>query len=191
MSGPSGAIGRARQMAGLAIAILALGAAFALYFIANPSSPYKGLVISEVMTSNGGTFADEDGDFRDWVELQNRGSSDISLLGVSLERDGDVGWRLPPVTLAPSETLLVWASGKDRAENTSSLHTSFRLSRDGVFLSLRSEDGTIIHSIDVPALARDTSFGAHPVFSDVKCYFPEPTPNRTNSSMCIEEALTR
>ena len=182
---------RARPFLGLALAVLGLAGAFGLYFFVNPSSPYGGLVISEVMTSNGETIADEDGDFRDWLELENRGSSEIDLSGVLVERDGDASWEFPPIILSPGDRLLIWASSKDRSDPTSDLHTSFRLSRDGVRLELRSPEATLIHQMSVPALARDATFGLHPAFSEVLCFFPEPTPGSQNSNMCIEEARTR
>ncbi len=191
MSKNEGFLARGKPFAGIIFAVFGLAGAFSFYFWANPTSPYRGLIISEVMTSNGETLSDEDGDYRDWIELENRGTSDIDLSGVALQREGARSWEIPALTLEPSETILIWASSKDRNDAQSELHTSFRLSRDGVQLDLRAEDGKLIHSINVPALARDSSFGVHPSFSDVLCFFPDPTPGVPNSNMCIEEALTR
>ena len=44
---------------------------------ASPCSPPRGVrwLISEFVASNGNTFADEDGDYSDWIELYNRGAT--------------------------------------------------------------------------------------------------------------------
>lgn len=181
----------AMSFLGIILAVVGLATAFAVYLVTDNRSMYRNLVISEVMTSNGSTASDEDGDFRDWIELQNRGQSGISLEGLLLQKGGDDPWQLPTLDLPPSESLLVWASSKDRAESGSELHTDFRLSRDGVQVLLLSSESDVIDSLTVPALARDTSFGRHPSFADVLCFFPNPTPAEPNSGMCIEELLTQ
>ena len=43
--------------------------------------------------------------------------------------------------MAPNSYLLVWASGKDRTNNISALHTNFKLGRDGGYLALVLPDG--------------------------------------------------
>ena len=74
--------------------------------------------ISEVMTSDNTLFADEDGDYEDWVELVNAGTTAAPLAGWGLSDDAaddPLKWVFPEITLNPGEYLLVWASGKDRA----------------------------------------------------------------------------
>ena len=41
----------------------------------------EGVVINEVMSSNGSTVYDEDGDTPDWIELYNSGTVGIDLGG--------------------------------------------------------------------------------------------------------------
>lgn len=90
----------------------------------------NGLRINEVMPSNHETLPDADGDYPDWLELYNGGDSPVSLSGCSLsDVEGKPGrWRFPDVTLGSGEYLVVFASGKNRAEPGGELHTSFRLS---------------------------------------------------------------
>ena len=45
------------------------------------------LLINEVMTSNGGVIADENGDTPDWIELFNPGPGVINLAGWALSDD--------------------------------------------------------------------------------------------------------
>ena len=75
----------------------------------------QGVRINEIMSSNGSTLADEDGDFSDWIELYNCGDTAVSLEGWGLSDNpgNPFKWVFPEVVLAPREYLLVWASGKD------------------------------------------------------------------------------
>ena len=121
------------------------------------------ILISEFLALNDGGIADEDGERSDWVEIQNRSASTLSLDGWYLT---DVAiepfkWRLPAVQLSPGESLLVFASGKDRAEAGSELHANFRLSGDGEYLALTRPDGTIAQDF-APAFSpqrADISYG--------------------------------
>ncbi|MCH8474261.1 MAG: CotH kinase family protein [Opitutales bacterium] len=77
----------------------------------------EALRINEVMASNGQTLADEDGDYRDWIELYNQSDQSISLenWGLSNSKNDLHRFRFPEgTTIGPGELLLVWASGKDR-----------------------------------------------------------------------------
>ena len=62
-----------------------------------------------------GDLADGLGRGEDWIELVNAGEAPVSLQGMRLSDDADAWdkWRLPAVTLAPDERLLVWCSGRD------------------------------------------------------------------------------
>ena len=106
-------------------------------------SPFAGsLLISEVMTDNKATLRDADGDFSDWFELSNTGSSELMLGGWHVsDQDDQLGWELPAVTLAPGEQLLIFASEKDRTGDE--LHTDFRLSEKDT-LTVRDDNGFLV-----------------------------------------------
>ncbi|NLK40759.1 MAG: DUF1080 domain-containing protein, partial [Planctomycetes bacterium] len=93
-----------------------LSALLLLLFILIVPANGQGVVINEIMASNGGTLADEDDDFEDWVELYNAGLQAVNLRGWGLTDDPDnpYRWVFPEVIIEPGEFLLVWASGKDR-----------------------------------------------------------------------------
>ncbi len=76
----------------------------------------QSLVINEVMASNGATIRDEDGDTPDWIELYNSSQYAIDLNGFGLSDDSAAPfkWTFPPISLAPKQFLLVFASKKDR-----------------------------------------------------------------------------
>jgi hypothetical protein len=76
----------------------------------------QSLKINEVMSSNGSTLADEDGDFSDWLEIYNNDATPIDLFGYSLSDNLDSlsKWSFGNRNIEPHEFLLVFASDKDR-----------------------------------------------------------------------------
>jgi len=122
-------------------------------------------VISEFLASNGKGLADEDGEFSDWIEVQNVDHAPLSLEGYHLtDSAGEPAkWTFPDVTLGPGEYLVVFASGKDRAVDAGPLHTNFRLSDEGEYLGLVAPDGTTVLQQFSPAFPRQRtgiSYGA-------------------------------
>ena len=103
-------------------------------------------VISEFLTVGEGGVLDEDGERSDWIEIYNSGDTPLELAGWHLTDDIDdpQQWTFPPVTIAADGYLVVFASGKDRVDSQSELHTNFRLDRDGEFLSLTDPTETIV-----------------------------------------------
>lgn len=75
----------------------------------------SGIVINEIMTSNGGALLDEAGETPDWIELFNAGSEPVDLDGFGLSDDPGrpFKWVFPPRIIVPGEYFLVYASGKD------------------------------------------------------------------------------
>ena len=53
----------------------------------------QSLAINEVMSANVWCLEDEDGDYEDWIELYNSGSSTINLSGYGLSDDPDLPFR--------------------------------------------------------------------------------------------------
>ena len=122
--------------------------------------------ISEVLAANDGIIFDEDGDSSDVVEIFNGGPDDVQLDGWYLtDRVDDADkWAFPPLVLPANASLLVFASGKDRAEAGAELHTNFAIDAGGEYLAL-SRDGDeaieVVSSFDptVPQLPADVSYG--------------------------------
>lgn len=98
------------------------------------------LIISELMAKNQCTLLDSDGDFSDWIELENCSDEIICLDGWALSDDEGEKWILPDRELKPGERLIVFASGKDKKETE--LHTDFKLS-SGETLSLLTPEMSI------------------------------------------------
>jgi hypothetical protein len=123
-------------------------------------------LISEIMAANDTSLDDEDGDDSDWIEIYNPTPAPVDLGGWYLTdnpRDLDK-WRFPPVTLAPNDFLVVFASDKDRTTAGSELHTNFKLDADGEYAALVMPDGSIASEImpgggEFPPQTTDVSFG--------------------------------
>src|SRR5438105_892858 len=98
--------------------------------------------INEFMASNATGLKDEDGEFSDWIEIYNPDATAVSLAGYYLTDDPAKldKWKFPAVTLNPSAYLVVFASGKDRINPATPLHTNFQLNSDGDYLALVAPD---------------------------------------------------
>jgi len=116
---------------------------------------FDDVIISEFMAANDGTLPrDEDGDFEDYIELFNPTSATVDLTDYYLacESDDLTRWRIPNgVSLAPGESLLVFASGKNRTDPANPLHTDFGLSEDGedVFLVKAQVVNNVVVNINI------------------------------------------
>lgn len=92
---------------------------FLLFLLLTAAGGVRGqsVYLSEVTATNT-THYDEDGDLADWLELHNGGPAAVDLTGYSLTDDPATPrqWTFAPLTLAPDEHLLVWASKKDRRQ---------------------------------------------------------------------------
>jgi hypothetical protein len=113
-------------------------------------SAQQAVIINEFMSANSETLEDNDGDFSDWIELYNSGSDPVDLFGWTLTDDEEdpAQWTFPHATLQPGSYLIVYASGKDRADPVSPLHTNFKINKDGEYLALFDNDGNAASLIE-------------------------------------------
>ena len=122
------------------------------------------VIISEILASNDSGIQAEDGQRYDWIELYNSGSSPVNISDWHLTDDAALlsKWTFPNIIIEAKSFLLIFASGLDRTNNPSYLHTNFKLSSDGEYVGLISTDGsTVIDEIApaFPPLPADRSFG--------------------------------
>ncbi len=145
----------------------------------------SGVVISEIMASNGKTLRDEDGEYSDWIELANLGTEDVSIGGWSLTDEPLVPgkWVFPDLTLPARGFLVVFASSKDRTNNVAKLHTNFKLDPGGEYLGLYRGDGTVVSELapHFPQQKVDVSYGRVNGAPDLTGFFDKPTPGAANS----------
>lgn len=136
-----------------------------LLALASPAPAQTGPVISEFMADNKSTLADADGDHPDWIELHNPTGSAVNLDGWYLtDAAGNLTkWRLPAVMLEAGGFRIVFASGKNRADPASELHTNFSLSAGGEYLALVRPGGISVEydfGAVYPPQQEDVSFGS-------------------------------
>ncbi|AOY75526.1 CotH kinase family protein [Clostridium formicaceticum] len=144
------------------------------------------LFINEVMSSNGDTIKDADGDYEDWIEIYNAGDKRINLNGYCLSDNPNklAKWRFPKIILEPGEHLLVWASGKNKIGKNGELHTNFSINSGGEPIFLTAPNGkTIIDTVDVIAIPRDRSYGRIGDGAEEWRFFDKPTPGASNNSI--------
>jgi hypothetical protein len=144
----------------------------------------QSVVINEIMSSNTVSITDEDGDFEDWIELYNPGSEAINISGWSITDDISIPdkWVFPEFSINPNNYILVFASGKDRA-NSIYFHSNFKISASGEAVYLFDENGNLVDSFPAVEIESDKSFGRFPdADTDVFHFFQFSPWNSNNQS---------
>lgn len=111
-------------------------------------SGHAAVVINEFLANNGGGLRDEDLESPDWIELHNTGSAAVNLGGWHLtDNSGNPAkWTFPATNLPAGGYLIVFASGKNRANPGWPLHANFQLNQGGGYLALVQPGGTVEHA---------------------------------------------
>ena len=119
--------------------MLKIIAAFFVFAFLTPSLEAQNVSISELMAAGQEVLSDGDGDFPDWIELHNSGSTTVNLTGWHLTDDDALPkkWTFPAVNIPPGGYLVVFASAKNRRAAGQELHTNFSLAADGEYLAPR------------------------------------------------------
>lgn len=152
-----------------------------LSFIQISRAQSETLRINEFMALNETTLTDEDSEYSDWIEIYNTTAEAVNMTGWALTDDKNQPqkWLFPEITLEANGYLVVFASGKDRNNAGSELHTNFRLSGSGEYFALFDPDGIAATEFDpaFPYQQADVSYG---YFEDSYVGFTVPTPGATN-----------
>ena len=163
------------------------------YHLLPPPRP-GGVILSEVVPDNQKTLRDEDGDYEDWIELQNVTDQELPLAGWHLSDDPTDAspWTFPDITLPARGFLVVFASGKDRASVTNRLHTDFKLKSQGEYLALSAPDGVTVDAFAprYPATPANVAFGRANGDTSQSGFLATPTPGAANSTSGIGFAPT-
>lgn len=147
--------------------------------------------ISEFLADNATGLRDDDGDYSDWIELENPNEFGLSLAGYSLTDDPTDRrkWIFPAARLPAHGRLVVFATGEDRRDPAAPLHTNFRIGAGGDYLGLIAPDGVTVVSQfppDYPATTTflpqtaDVSYGAGS--QGTTGFLRPPTPGTTNGA---------
>ena len=158
-------------------------------YVVAPAVITNSVFITEFMAKNTKTIRDEDGQYSDWIELFNAGAQPVNLSGWFLTDEPAqlTKWQFPSeVTILPQAYLLVWASGLDRTNPASPLHTNFKLDHAaGSYLGLVYADGvTRVSSFwPYPAQYPDVSYGRDRLDPALLGYFTNATPGAPNATI--------
>jgi hypothetical protein len=142
-------------------------------------------VINEVMAANTSTIADNFGDYDDWIEIYNPGSTSINIGGMYITDDlnDPDKWQIP--TNAPTQTtipahgyLILWA---DSESGEGPLHVGFKLDKAGEAVGLYRSNLTLVDSIIFGEQFSDISYGRYPDANNGWRYMGIPTPGAQNS----------
>lgn len=141
--------------------------------------------LTEFLAVNATGITDEDGTRQPWIEIWNPNQSGKALITGTRIDNGTTTWTIPDLEIMPDERIIVWASGKNRANSAAPLHTNFTLPAGGGSLILRRSDNSIMSRINYPAQVADVSFGRDewdtaPVAVLVGSY-SNPTPEERNN----------
>lgn len=155
--------------------------------------PVVNLLINEFLASNDTGATDEMGEYEDWIEIYNAGTSAVDIGGMwitdNLEElmTSQIPDTNPDITtIQPGEFLLLWA---DKQPEQGILHIDdVKLSGDGEQIGLTDVDGiTILDSLTFGPQTTDVSYGRNPDGSNNWEYFGAgytsmPTPGASNGS---------
>ncbi len=154
--------------------------------VKTPRTISNDIVINEFLADNVSAFADQDGEYDDWIELYNPTNNPITLTGRYLtdKKDNLVKYQFaqPNLVLNPSNYLIIWC---DEQQTQQGIHTNFKLSASGEFIALVENDGiTVIDSISFGPQISNISFGR---LTDGSANWVAmvPTPGSTNNITSI------
>ncbi|MCL2696022.1 MAG: lamin tail domain-containing protein, partial [Clostridiales bacterium] len=160
------------------------------------SSEAGGLVINEVVTSNGASLLDSTYGKPDWIELYNGSSRDINLSCYQLTKNPNKPGSaslLPDVVIKAGGYLILYANkSKDVYEPGGPICLGFNLSKGGDMLVLADDRNNIIQELEIPTLERDISYARRADGSYGFCNVPTPgAANTTEIFPTLQEALGR
>ena len=135
----------------------------------------KSLVINEVMSSNKGTIASDDGNLYDYIELYNGNTKEINLKNYGLSDGPQVRWVFPEVVMPSKSYLVVYLAGTTK----SGLYTNFKLkSEGGERVTLFKPNGKVVDAVDTVGLDSNTVMSRD---SEGKWIVTSPTPGFSNN----------
>lgn len=146
------------------------------------------IVVNELLALNTSTITDPAGEYDDWLELYNTADNPIPLAGKYLSDNPSnlTKWKFPPDagSIPARGYMIVWC---DEDSGQAGIHTNFKLSGSGEFISLLGEDGTtVIDSFSYGAQKSDTSYG-RVQDGAVNFSFMSATPGSSNSVTSVQE----
>lgn len=148
------------------------------------------LAINEFMASNDITIADEEGEYDDWVEIHNYGSTSVDLNGLYLSdnEQNPTKWAFPDRSIGAGEYLLIWT---DNDPEQGDLHADFKLAAEGEYIGIfdsDSNDNALVDGYEYGEQMTDAATGRLPNGTG-PMQRVEPTPGRSNMPVNVLDPL--
>jgi hypothetical protein len=143
------------------------------------------VVINEYSCSNRNIISDNYGDYEDYIELYNNGSSSVDLNGWYLSDDtaDPTKYQIPSsITLAPGAFKIIWASSRNKVVS-GNVHTNFKLTQTkGDQIVLSDPTGQIADSLTLQLTQKNHSRGRTTNGDSVWGVFTQPSPGASNGA---------
>lgn len=145
-------------------------------------SKYKLLYINEYLSHNDGVSYAPNGGYYDWIELYNKGDSELNLKGFNLSDDIKKlnKYIFPDTTIKSGEYKVIYLTGGECGKDM--LCANFKLSDNDSKIVL-SVNENILDSVEVVKLDKNMSYGRG---EDKWLYYFLPTPGRANQTNGVE-----
>ena len=148
----------------------------------------KGIVISEVVSSNGSSYEHDFYGSPDWIELHNESDHpiDLSLWSITDNvKNAEKAFTLPEIILPADGYLLLLATKQDKTDTftwdgQSPILLGFSLKAAGEDLVLINSNLQTVYELAVPALNRDISYARRE--NGTYGYCDAPTPGAANTT---------
>lgn len=149
-------------------------------FLASYNSGFGSIVINEIMAKNKMTNRDGFGEFSDWIEIKNTGTTQINLKNYYLSNDSlrPYKYSLPEYLIYPGEIIVIYCSGKNTVHD-GQIHTSFNLSDINGYVGLRVPSGTVSDETEYSEIPANYSYEKTDNGFELTAY---PTPGYENNS---------
>lgn len=143
----------------------------------SPSPASAAVVINEIMANNVSAVLSY-GDYPDWVELYNNGTTPVNLAGMTLTDNPSQPNKFifpQDAVLGPKQCVVVWCDGKTGVPG---YHASFSFNSSGEIISLYDAAGKVADSLTFGIQPTDFSLGRFPDGGTFA--LTRPTPWATN-----------
>ena len=152
------------------------------------------ILINEYSAANFDTHTDNYGEYEDWVELYNSGSTAVDLIGWALSDKvaNPIKWVFPASFIIPAgEVAIIYCSSRDEI-NGGVAHTNFKITQtkgNEVFM-LSDNTGILVDSVSVIPNQKSHTRGRETNGANNWKVFTTGTPNTNNSGAMEEYATT-
>ncbi len=154
-----------------------------------PPEPISGLYINEFMASNDVAYADEHGDFDDWIEIYNSNDHPVDIGGLYITDDltDPTAWQIPDTypdstTIPAGGFLVLWA---DKESEQGVLHCELKLSGGGEQIGLVQDfmgDTLFVDSLTYTDQRTDTSYARIADGGSEWGFFAPSSPGESNTN---------